>query len=328
MQKRFPPKAAGRCMITEVPVVKVGDSVNDVKKFISKKTKKFATIDYIFVVDEENVLKGVLSIKELFEVKKNKPIEEVMKKDVVYVYPFTNQERVVYLALSHGIKMMPVVDKEKHFLGVIPYDTILQIFNQEVREDIFKFGGIFHKVGQEFHTINDPPAKMVKRRIPWLIFGIFGGAIAAMIVSFFEGVLSQYLVLASFIPVLVYVSDAAGTQSETLIVRGFALDPKLSIKRWVKREILVALYLAFICGLLLAIFEIIGWERKLSIAWVVGFSMFLGIMAGTLISTFLPIILKKMKIDPAFAAGPFATLLSDITTLAIYFSVASIFLPV
>ncbi|MEM5772624.1 MAG: magnesium transporter [Candidatus Aenigmatarchaeota archaeon] len=162
--------------------------------------------------------------------------------------------------------------------------------------------------------------------MPWLLVGIIGGTIAAMIVSFFEAMLSKYLVLAAFIPVLVYVSDAAGTQSETLIVRGFALDPKLSIKNWVKRELLVALYLAFACGLLLAIFEIIGWQRNLSIAWVVGFSMFLGIIAGTSISTFLPIVLKKMNIDPAVAAGPFATLLSDIATLAIYFSVASIFL--
>lgn len=326
MQKSFPKRTAGWHMITEAPVVKIGETVENVKKMISKKTKQFATIDYIYVVDEENVLKGVISIKELLEIKKNKPIEEVMKKDVVYVYPFTNQERIVYLALSHGIKMMPVVDKEKHFLGVVPYDTILQIFNQEVKEDILKFGGIFHKVGQEFHTINDSAKKMVRRRMPWLLIGIIGGALAAAIVSFFEDVLSKYLVLASFIPVLVYVSDAAGTQSETLIVRGFALDPKLSIKKWLKREFLVALYLAFVCGLLLAIFEIIGWEKNLLIAWVVGFSMFLSILAGTSISTFLPIILKKIGVDPAFAAGPFATLLSDIITLAIYFTVASLFL--
>ncbi|MEM5829603.1 MAG: magnesium transporter [Candidatus Aenigmatarchaeota archaeon] len=325
MQK-FPVGTAGRQMITEVPVVRVDETVNNVRKMILNKIKQFATIDYIYVVDEENVLKGVLSIKELYGVKKNKLIKEVMKKDVIYVHPFTNQERVVYLALSHGIKMIPVVDKERHFLGVIPYDTILQIFNQEVREDIFRFGGIFHRVGQEFNTLKDSPKKMARRRIPWLLIGILGGVVAAMIVSFFEVMLSKYLVLAAFIPVLVYVSDAAGTQSETLIVRGFALDPKLSIKKWVKREFLVALYLAVICGSLLAIFEILGWQKDLSIAWVVGFSMFLGIIMGTSISTFLPIILKKAGVDPAFAAGPFATLLSDIATLAIYFTVANLFL--
>ncbi|MEM5766538.1 MAG: magnesium transporter [Candidatus Aenigmatarchaeota archaeon] len=156
----------------------------------------------------------------------------------------------------------------------------------------------------------------------------FGGILAATIVSFFETILSKYLILAAFIPVLVYVSDAAGTQSETLIVRGFALDPKLSIKRWIKRELLVSLYLALVCGLLLAILELLGWQRNFSIAWVVGLSMFLGIMAGTSISTFLPIILKKLNVDPAFAAGPFATLLSDITTLAIYFVIAGIFLTI
>ena len=238
--KKFPPRTAGACMIKEVPVVKLGETVGKVREMISKKVKSFETIDYIFVVDEENVLKGVISIKELFEVrKKNKLIEDVMKKNVVYVHPFTHQERVVYLALSHGIKMLPVVDKERHFLGVVPYDTILQIFNQETREDIFKFGGIFHRVGQEFNTITDSTKKMVRRRIPWLLVGIVGGTIAASIVSFFEAMLSKYLVLAAFIPVLVYMSDAVGTQSETLIVRGFALDPKLSIKKWLKREFFI-----------------------------------------------------------------------------------------
>ncbi|MEM5766537.1 MAG: CBS domain-containing protein [Candidatus Aenigmatarchaeota archaeon] len=171
MQK-FPPGTAGKYMIKEVPVVKVDQTVNSIKKMILRKIKHFATIDYIYVVNEEKVLKGVISLKELLEVKKNKLIEDVMKGNVIYVYPFTNQERVVYLALSHGIKMVPIVDREKHFLGVVPYDTVLKIFNQEVRKDVFSFGGIFHRVGQEFNTIKDPPKKMVKRRMPWLLIGI------------------------------------------------------------------------------------------------------------------------------------------------------------
>ncbi len=325
-RQEFPPNTAANKMISSIPSVRVGETIRDIEKMLSKKASMFDTIDYIYVVDEENVLHGVITIKKILStLKKDTKVEDVMEKNLVVVHPLTNQERVVYLALSHGIKAIPVVDRDKHFLGIIPYDTILQIFNQEVREDVLKFGGIFHKVGKEFTTIRSPAWVMIKSRLFWLIIGVLGGAIAASVVSSFESVLSRFLMLAAFIPVLVYMSDAVGTQSETLIIRSIALDPKLSVKTYLLREFKIASVLALICGILISIVAMIGWRMPL-LGLIVGFSMFLSILAAVFISTFLPLIFKKINWDPAVATGPFATMISDIVTLVIYFGVAMLIL--
>ena len=329
MKKEFHPNTAGSKMISAIPYVQKGTTISEVERMLFKKVKSLENIDYIYITNKKNVLCGVISIKEIFRTqKKSTKVEEIMKKDLIVVHPSTDQERIVYLALKHGIKAIPVVDKEWHFLGVVSYDTILQVFNQEVHEDIFRFGGLYHKVGKEFNTITESPLKMIKTRIFWLVVGLIGGIIAASVVSSFENVLSKYLILVAFIPVLVYISDAAGTQSETLIIRGIALDPKLSIRKWLTREIIVAIFLGIFCGAFIDIMCMIVWGGSYLLGNIVGLSMFFGVISGILISTLLPLILQKLKIDPAIAAGPFATIVSDIISLAIYFFVASMLLGI
>lgn len=320
----YPQNTAGSRMTGAVPSAKIGETIDDVENMLSLKANTFDTIDYIYVVDKDNALCGVISIKEIFSIlKKDTKVEEAMKKDLVAVEASTDQERIVYLALSHGIKALPVVDEEKRLLGVVPYDTILQIFNQEMHEDIFKFGGIFHKVGKEFETITSPVKVMIKSRLPWLIIGVLGGTVTVSIVNSFENILSRVLLLAAFIPLLVYMSDAVGTQSETLFVRSIALDPKLSIRSYFLRELKVAIILGAICGILLSIIAMIGWRIPF-LGVVVGFSMFLSILAAVFISTLLPLLFKKINLDPAVVTGPFATMLSDIASLAIYFGTATL----
>jgi len=328
-RKKFPPNTAGGKMISTIPKAKIGQNISQIETMLIKTAKKFKTLDYIYVVNGKNILQGIASIKEILQVPdKRVKIEKIMKKDLVVVHPSTDQERMVYLALKHGIKAIPVVDRGMRLLGVVQYDTILQIFNQEVREDIFRFGGIYHKVGKEFDTLTAPVIKMIKARLPWLVVGIAGGIIAASVVSFFEGILSKYLILTAFIPVLVYMGDAAGTQSETLIVRGVALNPKLSARKWLKRELIVAISLGLFCGAIVGIVGMLGWGGGYLLGSILGVSMFLGILAGIFISTLFPLILKKLNVDPAVASGPFATIVSDIANLVIYFIIASLLLGI
>jgi magnesium transporter len=166
---------------------------------------------------------------------------------------------------------------------------------------------------------------MIKSRLPWLILGVFGGTVAASVISGFEEVLSQVLALAAFIPVLVYMSDAVGTQSEALIIRSIALEPKLPLKSYIIREFKIAAALALICGILISLVAAVGWTNPY-LGVIVGFSMFFSIIVAVLISTLLPLGFRKLNSDPAIATGPFATMISDIATLAIYFTVAILFL--
>jgi magnesium transporter len=309
-------------MCNKFPRIYKGSTIGNIEEMLSLKAHTFDTIDYIYVVNEDDVLEGVVSVQKVFSTQDNETkVEDVMQKDLVKVNPSTGQDRIVYLALSHGLKALPVVDEEDHLLGIVPYDKILKTFNQEVKKDIFRFGGLFHRVGKEYTSISSSASVMMKSRLPWLIVGVMGGTLAASVVTSFEEVLSKFLVLAAFIPVLVYMSDAVGTQSEALIIRSIALDPERKVATYVIREIKIAAMLAIICGALISVVAIVGWGTYF-LGAVVGFSMFLSIIAAVSISTLLPLLFKKFKYDPAVATGPLATIISDITTLGIYFYIA------
>jgi len=322
---KYPPNTAGSRLISAIPTAKVGDKTALVRQMLLQNAEDFETIDYVYVVDEESVLKGVVSIREILISKEEGNIEEIMTTKLIFADALTDQERIVYLALSNGIKSIPIVDKQKRLLGIVAYDEILNVFNEEVREDTFRFGGIFHKVGKEYTTIKSSAATMIKTRVPWLVVGVLGGAVTASIVSSFEHVLSTLLTLAAFTPVLAYLSDAVGTQSETLAVRSMALDPKLSLKSYIWRELLVAVALAFVCAGLLSMVALVGWRDSV-LGLIVGISMFLSIIAAVSISTGFPFIFKKFDLDPAIASGPFATMVSDVATVTIYFAIASLLL--
>jgi len=322
---KYPPNTAGSRLISAIPKAKVGEKIAHVKEMLSQNAEDFETIDYVYVVDEDTVLKGVVSIREILISKKEGNIEEIMTTKLIFADALTDQERIVYLALSNGIKSIPIVDKQNRLLGIVAYDEILNVFNEEVREDTFRFGGIFHRVGKEYTTIKSSAATMIKTRVPWLAVGVLGGAVTASIVSSFEQVLSALLTLAAFTPVLAYLSDAVGTQSETLAVRSMALDPKISLKSYFWRELLVAVALAFVCAGLLSMVALVGWRDSV-LGLIVGISMFLSIIAAVLISTGFPFIFKKFDLDPAIASGPFATMVSDVATVTIYFAIASLLL--
>lgn len=309
-------------MVTLIPQVKVGQDILSVKKML-KEEKILESTDYIYVV-KDHVLQGTISLKDILHLPNDTKVEKVMKKDIITVHASTKKERAAYLALKHDLKEIPVVDKENHLLGVVPYDTILQIFNEEFHADILSLAGIHKRKGEELNVTTAPASKLIKARLPWLIVGLLGGMMAASVVGFFENTLSMYLTLALFIPVLVYMSDAIGTQSETLIIRSIALDPKLPVKSYLTREFKVVISLGIICSILLGIASLI-WGTLL-FAVIIGLSMFLGMLAAVFMATFLPLILKKIHLDPAIITGPLATVITDILTLAIYFGTASLLL--
>lgn len=308
----------------KVPIVKIGETTGIIEEILSINASEYDTIDYIYVVNDKNHLKGVISIKKVFSAKTETPVETIMDKEIIYAPLDIDERKIVYLALSNGIKAIPIVNI-KRFMGIVPFDVILKIFNQEFKKEIFSAGGISPKVGNEYTTIKSSAGVMIKSRLPWLVLGVLGGTVAASVISGFEEVLSKVLALAAFIPVLVYMSDAVGTQSEALIIRSMALEPALPIKPYIIRELKIAAALALICGALISLVAFIGWGTYF-LGLIVGFSMFLSVIMAVIISTLLPLGFKKLKSDPAIATGPFATMISDIATLAIYFTVAISFL--
>ena len=293
-QSSYPEKTAGYNMVNHIPVFKADETLEEIEKTLIEKSSDYLSLDYIYLTQENNKLIGVISIKNLLKTRdKSIKASEIMIKDMVTVDTNTSQERLVYQALFHGIKSMPVIDDKGELMGVVTYDKILQIFNLEIEGDIFNFGGIFHRVGEEYTSINSSVTHMVKSRLPWLIIGVIGGILAASLIALFEELLASFIALASFIPVMVYMSDAAGTQSEALIIRSMALDSKLSFRTYLIREFKISLIISLVSGAFAGLLAFLT-RQNIILGAIIFLAMFFSIIASVLIATIAPQIFKKI----------------------------------
>jgi len=327
--QHFPIESAGKLMAVKVPIAVSSATIADIEKILLQKTKEFETINYIYIIDKNKKLKGVISIKDVFRLPKITPVSQVMVKgeNIVSVRVHTDQERVALLALRHNLKAIPVVDKECHILGVVPSDVILNILHNENIEDVLRFAGV--------HKFKDPAVNIIKastaihfrKRLPWLILGLLGGVVAAFVVGFFESALRIHLVLAAFIPAVVYMADAVGSQTQIIFVRSLALDHKLNLKKYIWREVRVNFLLALVLGVTIFVISLL-WVKSSLLGAIFGVSIFLTILAAMAVAIFLPWLFSKIEYDPAIASGPCATIIRDILSLLIYFSIAQVMLNI
>jgi len=315
-----PRQIAGAKITTKFLSASGDDLIIDIKNKILANAANLEVLDYIYVTDKQGRLIGVASYKELLQSKDESRIAMIMKTRPVTIDFHTDQERLVYLVLKHDLKAIPVVDSQRCLKGIVPYHAILKVFQHEFREDILRSGGIHHDL-KEIEGIETPVAKLVRARFPSLGVGLLGGLFAAYMVAGFEQILNSYLALAAFIPVMVYLSDAVGTQSQTLIVRMIALDPDFSVTRYIARELKIGGILGAVFASLLFVAATVGWG--LDIGVVVGSAIFISIIFQAFMATYLSVTLARRNIDPALASGPLTTIISDITSIAMFFAIAS-----
>jgi magnesium transporter len=327
MPNKYPSESAGRRMIGNIPKAMPEEMISDIRKRLFEKANDFETLNYIYIIDRKEKLVGVLSLKDVFQKPGESKVKDLMVKDIIRARPHTDQERVAILALRHNLKSVPVVDKEDVFLGVVPSDVILGILHSENVEDFLRFAGISKRDAILNKTLQFPVSVLAKIRLPWLIFGLLGGLFAAKIVTFFEGPLKVHFVLAAFIPLIVYMADAVGVQAQTLFIRNLALDSRLDTRKYFLKEIKISLVIALILGSFLVLISFL-WFGLLNIGIILGVSLFLTVICACLIAVLVPWLLQNLKKDPAIGSGPFATIVRDILTLAIYFSVASLMLKI
>lgn len=322
-KNKYPPESAGRRMVKNVPLALPEQTISDVQKMLFEKAREFETLNYIYVVDQNGKLVGIFSLKDVFQKPKESKIKDLMIKDIIKVFPRTDQERVAILSLKHNLKAIPIADKENVFLGVVPSDVILEILHSENAEDILRFAGV-----SKYNTFADKifsasPFVLTRLRLPWLILGLFGGFLAAKIVNLFEAPLRDHFILAAFIPLIVYMADAVGTQTETLFIR--SLVYRLDIKNYFLKEIKVSFAIALILGSLLGLISYL-WFGLSYIGIILGISLFLTVLGAFALGLLVPYFFQKMKKDPAIVSGPVGTIIRDILSLILYFSIAFLLL--
>ncbi|MFA6435871.1 MAG: magnesium transporter [Candidatus Gracilibacteria bacterium] len=321
---RLKSDSVGAQMTRRVPVVFVQSTLAQVKTLLTKEARHFSSIHDVYVVDEFHKLVGVFPVKALYIHPLLKKVSDIStKKSLISVCPADHQEKVAYLAVRHHLSQVPVVDEKGKFLGAVLSDTILSILNHETHEDILRMAGIHnsHAFSPLFET---SLWTSLRHRLPWLILGLLGGLLVAKVIDSFEATLAINLVLASFIPLVVYMGDAVRTQMEALIIRDLAGNHRFVFGRYCRREFLVIFSIALFFGILLGGIGWIFYGQMLAL--VLGVALFTAILSSIFTGLFVPYFFTKLKLDPADASGPIATILQDTLSVLIYFACAHLFL--
>lgn len=278
-------------------------------------TQELEDTEIICVVDEGNRLLGLLPFADLLALAPDKAVGEAMHPPLA-VAASEDQEKVANFALHHGLNSVPVVDSGGRLLGVVPTQALLQILRHEHVEDIHRFGGLQRETAHARSALDTPPLKRARDRLPWLLFGLLGSVLATFIVSRLEAELEKQLALAFFIPGLVYMADAIGTQTEAVVVRGLSLS-RIGMGRLLLGELRTGLLIGLVLGLLTfpAVWAVFG-ELRLAIA--VGGALLVSGGLATTLGLLLPWVLLRFRQDPAFGSGPLATVIQDVLTLLVY----------
>jgi magnesium transporter len=275
-------------------------------------------------VCEAGKLVGVLRIEELISAAPDAKIGEIMDDDPPVVAPGVDQEKAAWKAVQHGESALAVIDDSRRFIGFIPPDRLLAVLLHEHDEDMARFGGFLRETSMARSASEEPVAKRFWHRVPWLLVGLAGALLAADIVGVFEQELRANVMLAFFIPGIVYLADAVGTQTEALVIRGLSVG--VGIGRVVQREILTGLFV----GMALALgFFPLGWWRwgDTTMAMAVALAILTTCATASMVALSLPWALDRLGIDPAFGSGPLATVIQDLLSVIIYLAIATALIP-
>ncbi len=318
----YPPKTAGRTMTNRYLWIHTSYSVEQ----SIKKMKHFANLstylNYLYVIDDEKRLVGVVSYRDLLLAEPHARIVDIMTHSLITVNVKTNQEEVAKIIGRYDFVSIPVVDDDNLLVGIITVDNVLDIIVREANEDIEMLLASGKAI--DFRT---KPVVAARRRLPWLILLLFIGLVSGSIISKFEATLEQVVALAFFMPMIAGMTGNTGTQSLAVVVRGLVTD-ELDIKKSIKllfRELLVGIMIGLTCAILIAIIAYV-WQGSFVLGLVVGSSLLATLIIGTLAGTIIPLILHKFNIDPAVASGPLITTINDILSLLIYFGIATMFI--
>lgn len=312
-------------LVTKVPIIFISKTVQDAIELVHAQAADLETINYVYITTKANVLVGVVSLRELFSAKPNLSLRAFSKTNLYTATIQARKTHIAHLATTHKLKAIPIVSSTKEFLGVVSSDTILEILNHEHTASVLRLAGVQHGATSPAVTIAAPAYQQILSRLPWLVLGLGGGIVAALVVQEFESVLAEQLMLAAFIPAVVYMADAVGSQTGMIFIRALALNPKLSIGQHIFREGIINTFLASILSVLFAGVSYF-WLHSAIISLILGVSIFITVCATVIIAITLPLIFNQFNRDPAVASGPLQTVICDVGSLCIYLAVAALLL--
>ena len=322
----YPEDSAGSMMSTDVFTLHKNTIARDAIQSLQDK-EEAEMVFYLYVTDDDDRLVGVISLRDLVTTPPDKTLDNIMIKNVISVQPETDQEEVAKIVSRYNYLAVPVIDLEEHMLGIVTVDDVVDVIREEATEDFLQMAG----AGKDREILLKSSWGNARARLPWLFASWVGGVAAVAIIGVFKNMLETTVALAAFIPVIIGMGGNIGTQSSTIIVRGLAtgrVDIGNNLKIILK-EIKVGLILGVLYGMLLGIFATLKFVNTTPyLGLIVALSILSSMIISTFVGTLVPLLFRKLNIDPAIATGPFVTTSIDIIGVTLYFLIASALIPV
>lgn len=306
-------------MVRRVPTATRTDTAATVLERLAGSAFDYAGA--VYVIDQAGRLGGIVPLTGLLAAAAETPMEKLVRTRIFSVTPDTDQELVASMAIHEETAAVPVVDAENRLLGVVPPLALIEVLRREHVEDLHRLAGISRESSRARHAIEAPPSRRARDRLPWLLVGLAGSILATFVVAYFEQSLQSRIAVAFFIPGIVYLADAIGTQTEAIAVRGLSLS-RLSVSRLIGGEIVTGIIIGATLALI-AFPPIWWWFDDVNLATAVAASLFVAGTVATTIGILFPWVLSKMGRDPAFGSGPIGTIVQDVLSLVIYFATIS-----
>jgi magnesium transporter len=264
---------------------------------------------------------GLVPLERLLAADPETTLAQLVAGRPAVVAPAADQEAAAWEAARHGARAVAVVDADGRLLGVVPPERLIAVLEHEHEEDLARLGGFLARTGAARTASEEPVGRRLWHRLPWLALGLAGAMLSAGIVAGFEEQLRRQVLLAFFVPAVVYMADAVGTQTEAVVIRGLAIG--VPLRRIVGKELATGLVIGVLLAAAFLVFAFAAWGEA-RVAAAVAIALFVSASIATLIAMLLPYGLAALGRDPAFGSGPLATVIQDLLSILVYFGVASL----
>jgi magnesium transporter len=323
---------AGGLMSPRFARIRPESTVEEAISYLRKQAATVETIYYAYVLDHDQHLLGVMSLRDLFSADPNKPVREVMHTDLIAVPEKTSQKQVADVVRDSRLLAIPVLDKHARMIGIVTVDDIVDVVEEESARDIQNLGGTAALDGPYLHA---GFFELVRKRAGWLMILFVGEMFTATAMSFFENEIEKAVVLALFLPLIISSGGNSGSQASTLVIQAMAVGD-VRLRDWfrvIRRELFVGLALGIILGCI-GLMRIFAWHFLFNMYGAQTFLLSLTILCaligvvafGSIAGATLPFILRRCGLNPATASAPFVATLVDVTGLVIYFTIARLIL--
>jgi magnesium transporter len=314
----IPIRSASVHATASVPIASPDENVRDLRDGMAG--QRFEVAKEVVVL-EDGVAIGLVTLEDLLASRDGQKVRDIMQPDPPTVTADTDPEVVAHLMVDHGGGCVVVAGPDGQFRGLISSKSMLSVLLAEHDQDLARLGGYVAGSTRSRSAAEEPVGRRLWHRLPWLVVGLLGAMVSALIMGAFEKTLESNVLVALFVPAIVYMADAVGTQTETVLIR--ALAAGVTTRSIVARELLTGAIIGMAIGVAFFVFALVGWG-DVNVATAVGIALVASSTIATGVAMVLPTIFQRCGTDPAFGSGPLATVIQDLLSILTYFAVVII----